>query len=135
MLASNSGCHPSQLGSITVNAVLKGLAVRGSTARCIRGLPALCSSPELEASGSQKIAPITYFAGILPFARQTAPAGFLWQLLAGRTEIVSPQHEKFLLSNLESSALRACMEHDGIDRGAVDVGKGAGPAQGTARSE
>src|SRR5215472_6991544 len=31
------------------------------------------------------------------------------------------------LSNLESSSLRACMEHDGIERGAVIVGKGAGP--------
>src|ERR1700756_883309 len=39
------------------------------------------------------------------------------------------------LSNIESSAFRACMEHDGIDRGAVDVSKGTGPAQGPARSQ
>ena len=39
------------------------------------------------------------------------------------------------LSNIESSALRACMEHGGIDRGAVDVGKGAGPTEGPARSK
>ena len=39
------------------------------------------------------------------------------------------------LSNLESSALRACMEHGGIDRGAVDVGNGVGPAEGTARGK
>src|SRR5215469_2395363 len=38
------------------------------------------------------------------------------------------------LSNLESSALGACMEHGGMQRGAVDVGKGAGPAEGSARS-
>src|SRR5262249_61505202 len=38
------------------------------------------------------------------------------------------------LGNLESSALRACMEHGGSDRGAVDVSKGVGPTEGLARS-
>jgi hypothetical protein len=38
------------------------------------------------------------------------------------------------LSNIESSAVRAGMEHGGIDRGAVDVGRGAGPTEGPARS-
>src|SRR5262249_20229005 len=38
------------------------------------------------------------------------------------------------LGKLDSSALRACMEHGGSDRGAVDVSKGAGPTEGLARS-
>jgi hypothetical protein len=38
------------------------------------------------------------------------------------------------LSNLENSAFARLIEHGGIDKGAVDVGKGAGPTEGPARS-
>src|SRR5215510_12364917 len=75
-----------------------------------------------------------------------------WELLIGEAKIARNFPPRFFgsqektiicrrnvrsssLSNLESSALRACMEHGGSDRGAVDVSQGAGPAQGTARCE
>ena len=66
----------------------------------------------------------------LELAGDSTPAsyGCQWQMVGCRNMRSSS------LSNIESSALRACMEHDGIQRGAVDVGKGAGSAQGTARS-
>ena len=46
--------------------------------------------------------------------------------------MVSPQHEKFLFRKVETSAF---MTHGGSERGVVDDGQGAGPAEGSAGNE